>query len=63
MNDQLCYEVDPNEYKNLISSDEFRQGIKFYIDTNEDRQTQFVNSDIMIYLDTLGMYVIIKIRL
>ena len=55
LNDQLCYEVDPNKYKSLISSDELKQGLKFYIDTNGDRQTTHGESQFMIYLDTLGI--------
>ena len=54
LNDQLCYEVDPNRFKNNVSSDEFRQGLTFYVDTNEDRQTDHQDSQFMIYLDSLG---------
>ena len=54
LNDQLCYEVDPNNFKDLVSSEEFRQGLTFYIDSNEDRQTNHQDSQFMIYLDTLG---------
>ena len=61
LNDQLCYEVDPNKYtyKDYLTANEFKQAIKqgltLYIDTNDDRQTKSENSDFMIYIDTLGM--------
>ena len=54
LNDQLCYEVDPNKYKMNLNSNEIKQGLKLYIDTNNDRQTKSEDSDFMIYLDTLG---------
>ena len=54
LNDQLCYEVDPNRYKMYLNPNEIRQGLKLYIDTNNDRQTTSEDSDFMIYLDTLG---------
>ena len=58
MNDQLCYEVDPNKYKELLTTEEFTEGIKqgitLYIDNNEDRQTKSLHSDFMIYLNALG---------
>ena len=56
LNDQLCYEVDPNNFKDLVSSDEFKQGITFYVDTNDDRQTKSKDTNFMIYLDTLGIF-------
>ena len=54
LNDQLCYEVDPNKYKMNLNSYEIKQGLKLYIDTNNDRQTTSQDSDFMVYLDTLG---------
>ena len=54
LNDQLCYEVDPNKYKMNLNVIELKQGLKLYIDTNNDRQTKSEDSDFMIYLDTLG---------
>ena len=54
LNDQLCYEVDPNKYKMNLNANELKQGLKLYIDTNNDRQTTSEDSDFMIYLDTLG---------
>ena len=54
LNDQLCYEVDPNKYKMNLNSYEIKQGLKLYIDTNNDRQTTSEDSDFMMYLNTLG---------
>ena len=54
LNDQLCYEVDPNKYKMNLNANELKQGLKLYIDTNNDRQTKSEDSDFMIYMDTLG---------
>ena len=56
LNNQLCYEINPNKFISLSSpSNAFDQGLKFYIDTNEDRQTNTTGTDIMIYLNTLGV--------
>ena len=44
-----------NNFTKIFSSDDFRQGLKFYIDTNEDRQTNQIDSEFMIYLDSLGI--------
>ena len=57
LNDQLCYEVDPNKFKDLVSSDKFKEGMTFYVDTNEDRQTSSKDTDFMIYLNTLGSFI------
>ena len=39
LNDQLCYEVDPNEFNKLKSSeDALKKGLSFLVDFNEDRQ-------------------------
>ena len=60
LNDQLCYEVDPNKYMNktILSAEEYnlrlKQGVTLYIDTNEDRQTTSKFTDFMIYINTLG---------
>ena len=56
LNDQLCYEVDPNRFSNKVSVKDFNQGLEFYVDVNEDRQypKKFQGSDFRIYLDTLG---------
>ena len=39
--DQLCYEVDPNEYKKLLNNDEIELGLTLYINYNEERDTSF----------------------
>ena len=57
LNDQLCYEVDPNEYRNILTKEwdsGEKKGIKFYVDTSFERQTTLEKSEFMIYLDTLG---------
>ena len=39
LNDQLCYEVDPNEFNELKSRDDAtKKGLSFLVDFNEDRQ-------------------------
>ena len=45
INDQLCYEVDLNEYVSQKDSDKFlRLGLHFLMDYNEDRQVTFEES-------------------
>ena len=56
LNDQLCYEIDPNRFKNKISSKEFKQGFTFYVDTNIEKQIASYDDNFMIYLDTIGMF-------
>ena len=42
LNDQLCYEVDPNEFNELKSSDDaMKKGLSFLVDFNEDRQVSY----------------------
>ena len=56
LNDQLCYEINPNKFISLSSPGHaFDQGLQFYIDINEDRQTNTTDTDFMIYLNTLGV--------
>ena len=58
LNDQLCYEINPNKFISPSSpSHAFDQGLQFYIDTNEDRQTNTTGTDFMIYLNTLGVII------
>ena len=39
LNDQLCYEVDPNQYKNINHDQiDLSLGLVFIMDYNEDRQ-------------------------
>ena len=57
LNDQVCYEVDINRFKNNVSVEEFKKGLTFLVDTNEERQYPTAKSNksgFMIYLDTLG---------
>ena len=57
--DQLCYEVDPNEYKKLLSNDEIELGLTLYINYNEERDTSFQSqnsNDNHIILDTIGNF-------
>ena len=44
--DQHCYEVDPNEYKNIHNVDvesDLKIGLVFLLDFNEDRQVSFLD--------------------
>ena len=58
-NDQLCYELDPNKYKQILTPEKFKQGMKeglnIYIDTNNDRQSTSRDTDFTIHLNTLGI--------
>ena len=53
--DQLCYQVDPNEYKNKIDL-EGDISLSLFIHYNEDRQIEdFDDSeDLFITIDTIG---------
>ena len=45
LNDQLCYEVDVNNYINKDTSEEdLREGLTFIVDYNEDRQVSDSNN-------------------
>ena len=42
LNDPLCYEVDPNNYKNsLYFENDLKIGLTFLVDLNEDRKVLF----------------------
>ena len=42
LNDQLCYEVDPNEHKSMLNFEGgMKIGLEFLLDYNEDRQVIF----------------------
>ena len=59
LDDQLCYEVDPNRLRKNVSINDFNEGFKFYVDLNEDRQYPTLKSprnDFLMYLDTVGRY-------
>ena len=52
--DQLCYTVDPNEYKDKIDL-KGELSFSLFIHYNEDRQMEdFDNEDLFITLDTIG---------
>ena len=36
--DQLCYEIDLNQFKNNFTAETLRSGFTFFVDKNEDRQ-------------------------
>ena len=38
LKDQLCYEIDLNEYKSNFTSENLKTGLTFLVDQNEDRQ-------------------------
>ena len=57
LNDQLCYTVDPNKFK----EETLENSLTFYVDTNIDRQypnkvqlDEHNKKEFTIYLDTLG---------
>ena len=54
--DQLCYQVDPNEYKNKIRNLEGDNiSLSLFIHYNEDRQIEdFDSEDLFITLDTIS---------
>ena len=57
LNDQLCYEMDPNKLKSIVSEKDFFEGFKFYVDTNVDRQFPIKSKEasaVLIYLHTVG---------
>ena len=37
LNDQLCYEVDLNDYKDFFTNENLKKGLKFLVDENRDR--------------------------
>ena len=42
LNDQLCYEVDLDKYKNKYNiRKDLKEGLVFFLDYNEDRQISF----------------------
>ena len=55
LNDQLCYKVDLNSFKTLSTSNDFKKGLTFYVDLNQDREIPSEKSPFMIYLSTLGI--------
>ena len=64
-NDQLCYTVDPNKYRNVIdkgnSGKEDELSLALFINYNEDREVSFTDdldnsqkSEKFLYVGTLG---------
>ena len=45
-NDQLCYEVDLNQYKTDYAAQNLKKGFTFFVDNNEDRQYSWVVTDV-----------------
>ena len=43
LNDQLCYEVDLNKFKNYFSAENLKKGFTFFVDNNEDRQYSWIS--------------------
>lgn len=66
LNDQLCYEVDLNRFKDSFTNQILNQGLKLYIDRNIERQyprgSQNNNqqNDFMIHFGTLGKHKLYK---
>ena len=58
LNDQLCYEVDLNDFKEMFSFTTLSKGLTFYVDTNEDRATFEDENDFKIYIHSLGRFLI-----
>lgn len=46
LNDQLCYEIDLNDYKKYFSLETLRTGFTFFVDKNEDRQFSWTKTKI-----------------
>ena len=54
LRDQLCYEVDPNNYKHNIDL-EGELSLSLFIDFNEDRETKvFQSLEPFITINTIG---------
>ena len=57
ISDQLCYTVDPNEYRKYLNAND-ELGLSLYINYNEDRQINSNNSaneDPSIIIETIGI--------
>ena len=62
--DQLCYSVDPNKYRNYLHDEDKTLGLTLFINYNEDRELMnyFLNTtsedasveDIFIKIETIG---------
>ena len=52
MNDQLCYEVDLDKYKDKDNTEkDLKSGLVFLYDYNEDRQVTLIEHDELIHID------------
>ena len=57
VNDQLCYEVDLNNFKSSFSQSTLKKGFTFYVDLNRDKQyprTESQNNDFSVNINALG---------
>ena len=60
MRDQLCYTVDPNQYRKYLNAND-ELGLSLYVNYNEDRQINSNNSaneDPSIIIETIGIYIL-----
>ena len=56
-NDQLCYEVNLNNFNSSFSQSTLKKGFTFYVDLNKDKQYPRTGSqcgEFMVYLNALG---------
>ena len=52
LNDQLCYEVDLDKYKDKDNTEkDLKSGLVFLYDYNEDRQVTLIEHDELIHID------------
>ena len=54
LKDQICYEVDPNQFKTHSIENDLELGLAFFMDYNEDRQVSFYESSIVVKNESLG---------
>ena len=66
MRDQLCYTVDPNEYRKYLNAKD-ELSLSLYVNYNEDRQIHSDNSsssseERFIIIETIGKYMLLKFK-
>ena len=44
LNDQLCYEIDLNEYKQYCTTEIFKKGFSFVVDLNDNRKSSMIST-------------------
>ena len=44
LNDQLCYEIDLNEYKQYYTTEIFKKGFSFVVDLNDNRKSSMIST-------------------